>query len=216
MNALILGATGLVGGHCLAGLLESASYSEVVAISRRPLNIESDKLHEVNVSYDNLSTYTPPVQVDHVFCAFGTTLKKAGSQDAMYHVDVEIPLELARRMKTLGATHFSLVSSLGANANSNVFYNRIKGELEEAILGLGFHSTTILRPSIIGGKRSNDPRGPESVMQRVMHFLPKAYRTIPAQHIARAMIADALKGDPGSRMMPSKDIWSVSHTFDNV
>jgi uncharacterized protein YbjT (DUF2867 family) len=214
MNALILGATGLVGGHCLKGLIDSPACTGIVALTRRPLETGSSKVIEQSVSFDALESFTPPIQIDHVFCAFGTTIKKAGSQEAMYHIDVEIPLQLARRMRSLGASRFSLVSSLGANARSKVFYNRIKGELEDAIRALEFDSTLIVRPSIIGGKRKGDERGAESLMQTVMRIAPKSVRTIPAEMIAGAMIQDALRPRKGTKIMLSKEIWDAQAQAD--
>ena len=135
MNALILGASGLVGGHCLDSILASPDYQNVIALTRRPLNRSSDKLIEQGFDGSDFSAFEPPVSIDHAFCAFGTTIKKAGSQQNMREIDVNIPFRLAQRLKALGVSHFSLVSSLGADYESNVFYNRIKGELEEAVKG---------------------------------------------------------------------------------
>jgi len=210
MNALILGASGLVGGHCLDSLLASPDYQHVVALTRRPLNRSSDKLIEKGFNGSDFSSFEPPVSIDHAFCAFGTTIKKAGSQDAMREIDVNIPFRLAERLKTLGVSHFSLVSSLGADYASSVFYNRIKGELEEDLKKLRYDSLAIFRPSIIGGNRPDDSRIGESWGQKVMTILPKRWKTIPAEHIANAMMVKALEGFKGTDTIPSGKIWDLS------
>ena len=212
LNAIILGGTGLVGGKCLSQLLDSSHYEKVVALTRRPL--ERDSPHGGKASllesihpYNELSTYTPAVPIDHVFCAFGTTLSRAGSQEVMRNIDVEIPLAFFKRMKELGAKHASLVSSIGANPSSRSFYPRIKGELEVELLRLGFESVDIFRPSVIGGSRKDDARPAERLMQFVLRFAPKSLRTIPAATIARAMVSGAIEAKPGHRTVLSQDMW---------
>lgn len=207
MNALILGGTGLVGGHCLRLLIDSGSYQNVVALTRRSLEVHSPTLHEAMVSYDDLAAYEPPVHIDHVFCAFGTTIARAGSPEAMHKIDVEIPLALARRMKMLGASHFSLVSSLGANPNARSFYSQIKGELEVEVTKLGFQSLDIFRPSVIGGTRKGDARLAERLAQFFLKMAPLSMRTIPAEFIAEAMVRHALSATGGRRTIFSKDLW---------
>ena len=210
MNALILGATGLVGSHCLRLLIEDPRYDRVFALVRRSTGVESEKLREVPFDLATIDTLLTAESVDHVYCAFGTTVKKAGSQEKMIEIDVEIPFAVARRTLYLGATHFSLVSSLGANASSRIFYSRIKGELENMISALGFQSVAVLRPSVIGGSRAGDTRGAERIGQWAMTILPKRWRTISAERIARAMINQAQKSDPGTTVIESGEIWSLS------
>ena len=210
MNALILGATGLVGSHCLRLLLEDPRYDRVFALVRRSTGVESEKLREVPFDLATIETLLPAESVDHVYCAFGTTIKKAGSQEKMLEIDVEIPYAVARRTLVLGATHFSLVSSLGANASSRIFYSRIKGELEDMISALGFRSVTVFRPSVIGGDRPGDSRAAERIGQWAMTILPKRWRTISAERIARAMINQAQKSDPGTTVIESAGVWPLS------
>ena len=211
MNALILGSTGLVGGHCLDELLSRAEYKNVIALTRRPLGKSSDKLFEVPFDGSCFESFSPPVPIDHAFCAFGTTIKKAGSQEAMREIDVNIPHRLARRLKDLGVRHFSLVSSLGADYESHVFYNRIKGELEEDLKRMRFDSLAIFRPSVIGGERPGDHRPGENWGQKAMTILPKRWKTIPADRIARAMVVKALEGFHGVQTIHSGKIWDISN-----
>ena len=177
------------------------------ALGGERLRGDAPSLIESIILYEELATYTPPVAVDHVFCAFGTTLARAGSQEAMRKVDVDIPLAFFRRMKELGAKHASLVSSIGATPASRSFYPRIKGELEVELLRLGFESVDIFRPSVIGGTRPGDARPAERIMQLVLRFAPKSIRTIPAATIARAMISGALAAKPGHRTVLSQHMW---------
>ena len=164
-------------------------------------------LHECILSYDALPQFTPPVDVQHAFCAFGTTIARAGSQEAMRYVDVDIPRMYFRRMKELGVRHVSLVSSLGANPKARSFYSQIKGELEVEVLSLGFESVDIFRPSVIGGTRKGDARPTERIVQFLLRIGPQAIRTIPATTIARAMIAGAVSAQPGRRTVLSGSMW---------
>jgi len=210
MNALVLGASGLVGGHCLDELLASPQYKRIVALTRRPLERSSDKLVEMAFDGACFDSFSPPFPIDHAFCAFGTTIKKAGGQEAMREIDVNIPHRLARRLKGLGVQHFSLVSSLGADYESHVFYNRIKGELEEDLKRMRFDSLAIFRPSVIGGDRPGDHRTGENWGQKAMTILPKRWKTIPAELIAKAMLAKALEGFHGTQTIHSGKIWDLS------
>jgi len=209
-NALILGATGLVGGHCLTMLLDAPEYETVFALLRRTTGIDSNKLVEVTLEADSDSPFRIDAEIDHVFIAFGTTIKKAGNQERMTEIDVDIPFAVAQKAREAGARHLSLVSSLGANAESRIFYNRIKGELEEKLSHLGFESVSFLRPSVIGGERSADSRMGEAIGQRLMSLLPRKWKTIPAEVIASAMIKTALHPEPGVRIIPSEEIWGIS------
>jgi len=214
MNALILGATGLVGSHCLSFLLDSPEYEKVFALLRRSTGIDSDKLVEVTLDAGAESPFRMDVEIDHVFIAFGTTIKKAGSQERMTEIDVDIPFAVAQKARIQGARHVSLVSSFGANARSRIFFNRIKGELEEKVTHLGFDSVSIFRPSVIGGEREGDARFGEIIGQKAMSILPKRWRTIGADVIARAMISDALSERRDTRIYSSGEIWGIADPSD--
>jgi len=209
MNALLLGSTGLVGRHCLDYLLNSPNFELVLAPVRTKSGLNHSHLTEIPLNDGEFAIPGPAVEFSHVFCAFGTTIKKAGSQEMMRHIDVDIPLRVAKRSLELGSKHFSLVSSLGANSSSRIFYNRIKGELEDSVSGMGFESVDIFRPSVIGGDRRNEERFMEKLGQRAMSLLPLAWRTIPASRIAAAMISRGSDPQSGVRVFESKEIWSV-------
>ena len=128
-TALLVGATGLVGGFVLEQLLEDAYYDSVVVLSRKSLQLQHAKLKEVLVNFDQLENYTNDIKADVVFCCLGTTIKAAGSQEAFKKVDFEYPLRVAEIAKQNGASAFLIVTALGAAKSSIIFYNRVKGEV---------------------------------------------------------------------------------------
>ncbi len=156
LTAVIAGATGLVGGECLQRLLASKRYSHVVAVARRPLEHggRRRKLSTVVVEFDRLDEVADRLRGDHVFCALGTTIRKAGSQARFRVVDHDYPLRLAAITHGQGARHFALVSALGASRSSPFFYSRVKGELEADLRRMGWPSLAMFRPSVIAGDRA--------------------------------------------------------------
>jgi hypothetical protein len=152
---MLLGATGLVGRECLRLLLADPGVTRIVALTRRPLDDQAlwPKLQVEVVDFEQLASRGELFGVDQIFCALGTTIKKAGSRDAFRRVDFIYPLTAAKLGAERGARHFLLVSSLGASAESRFFYNRVKGQLEDALRTLPYPSVTIVRPSLLVGTR---------------------------------------------------------------
>ena len=132
-TAILIGATGLVGGHCLQLLLQSPRYERVIAVSRRPVPLKHKKLVRVETPFEQLGQALEKVQADDAFCCLGTTIRQAGTKAEFHKVDYGYALEFAHRVLRSGATHFLLVSALGAHARSPVFYNRVKGLLEKDV-----------------------------------------------------------------------------------
>jgi len=134
-KVLLAGATGLVGGEILRGLAGDDDVAEVRVLVRRQLDraFDAPKVRELVADFDALDAHPEWFRVDQVFCALGTTIRRAGSQEAFRRVDFDYPLALARLARGQGARHFLLVSVVGADARSRVFYNRVKGELENAV-----------------------------------------------------------------------------------
>jgi uncharacterized protein YbjT (DUF2867 family) len=153
--ALVAGATGLVGRECVRLLSNDNVVTEVRAVVRRPLPPDSagPRVRECRTDFDQLPYHPEWFEVDWVFCALGMTMRQAASREAFRRVDYEYPLIIAKAALERGASHLLLVSALGANAHSAIFYFRIKGELEEAVRALGYRSVTITRPSILIGHR---------------------------------------------------------------
>jgi uncharacterized protein YbjT (DUF2867 family) len=206
-TALIAGASGLVGGECLRRLLESGAYAKVVVLTRRSLGAAArhPKLREIVVDFARLDSLEAGLRADHVFCALGTTIRKAGSREKFREVDFEYPRQLAQLTLASGARHFSLVSALGASPRSSVFYSRVKGELEDAVRGMGWPSLCLLRPSVIAGNRQ-ESRPVERLSEMLLRFGPPKYRPVAAGAIAAAMIATALLESPGVTVLESSEI----------
>jgi uncharacterized protein YbjT (DUF2867 family) len=206
-TALIAGATGLVGRECLRLLLASPAYSSVIVVTRRSLGAAaaSPKAREVLVDFAALDSVRKQLRADHVFCALGTTIKKAGSEARFREVDFDYPRRLAELTLEAGAQHFSLVSALGANAASRVFYSRVKGEIEDALRRMPWPSLALLRPSVIAGDR-RESRPIERIMEHALRFAPRKWRPVPAHDIAAAMIATALQAPTGLTILESAEI----------
>lgn len=204
--ALIAGASGLTGGYLLNGLLESPTYSSVIAYVRKKSGLTHPKLKEIVVDWDTLPE---PVTADDVFCCLGTTIKKAGSQEAFRKVDYDYPLQLAKIQFRGGSQQFLLVSAIGADATSSIFYSRVKGELENAVQAIGYKSVHIFRPSFIAGPRKESRPG-ERIGLAIFSWLAplfigslKKYAPIHAEHIARAMLRTAEKNESGVHVYDS-------------
>jgi uncharacterized protein YbjT (DUF2867 family) len=214
-TALIVGATGLIGKCCLYELLENTSYTKVIALVRKPLAIKHHQLQQFMVNFDELDTLTNELVADDVFCCLGTTIKVAGSQENFRKVDLEYPLTVAELTLHNGATQFLLVSAMGANAQSSIFYNRVKGEVEERIGALGFRSFHIFQPSLLLGARKEFRLG-EIIVKAVMKGLSflfigpiKKYKAIPGATVAKAMVTIALQQKEGVYTYESDSISSI-------
>ncbi|MDQ6829871.1 MAG: NAD(P)H-binding protein [Gemmatimonadota bacterium] len=206
MDVLLAGATGLVGRECLALLLADDAFARVVAITRRPLP-PAPRLESHVVDFDRLSEHADLFAVDAIICALGTTIKQAGSEERFRHVDHDYPLTIAKLGLERGAKRFALVSSLGANADSRVFYNRVKGEVERDVLALAYESITIVRPSLLLGDRGELRLG-EEIAKRFAWLIPGKYRPVQARAVAAALVRAAKNGAPGRRTIESAEIRS--------
>lgn len=191
-TALLAGATGLVGREILQGLLADDGVAAVHVLARRPLQQQHRKLVVHVVDFRKLPTLPP---LDEAYLALGTTIKVAGSQAAFRAVDFEANLAVACAGQVAGATRLGLVSAMGADAQSRIFYNRVKGELEAALQGLGFATLVIARPSFLVGDRTSlgQPARPgEKVAERVSRWLrpliPDNYKAIAARDVAQALL----------------------------
>lgn len=205
-TVLILGATGLVGKECVRQFAESTEFSRVVALTRRPLrDATSAKVESRVVDFDRLDEAKEQFRVSHIVCALGTTIKKAGSQASFRRVDHDYPVAAARLGIEQGAQHFLLVSALGANTRSRIFYNRVKGDVEQAIRALPYRSVTIARPSILLGDRE-ETRAGETIGKVLSRFAPRRIKAVPASDVAASLLRAALDDAPGVRTIESKDL----------
>jgi uncharacterized protein YbjT (DUF2867 family) len=202
-SAVLLGASGLVGGYCLQTLLADSGYARIVLLGRRELvAARHPRLAQKVVDFDAL-TQSDFEGADEVFCALGTTIRKAGSQQAFRRVDVDYPLAAARLSRQAGAKRFLLVSSVGADAAAKNFYLKTKGELEQEIGKLGFTAFHIFRPSLLLGKREEFRLG-ERIAMATMPLLNFAmvgglrrYRAVSAATVGKAMVAAARQEEGG-------------------
>ena len=211
-KALILGATGLVGRSLLQRLLNADQYDSVLALVRREIPIIHDKLTQQIVNFDRLPEYRKLFAVEDVFCCLGTTMAKAKTKEAFRSVDYGYPLLAARLAHEMGARQYMLVSALGANPRSSIFYNRVKGELEREISKVGLQTVHIFRPSLLLGQRT-EQRAAEAFFQKgagllriVMRGPLAKYLPIPAETVARAMVLMALRNETGIHIHESYEM----------
>jgi uncharacterized protein YbjT (DUF2867 family) len=189
-TALLAGSTGLTGKQLLQFLLESSRYSKVIAVTRQDLPAHP-KLIQIKTEFEKISESTDDLKADDVFCCLGTTMQKAGSKENFYKVDFEYPLLLSTISLSSGAKQFLLISALGADKTSSIYYNKVKGEIEEAIVQVGFETVHIFRPSLLLGPRTEKRAGEDTakLLYKIFGFLiPKKYKAIEAVKVARAMI----------------------------
>ncbi|GGD57603.1 nucleoside-diphosphate sugar epimerase [Emticicia aquatilis] len=194
-TALVVGASGLIGKHLTHKLLASQYYNKVTIIVRKKLDIEHQKLEQIVMDFDNLDA--SKIVADDIFCCLGTTMKQAGSKDAFYKVDFTYPLNFAKAGLANGTKQFLIITAMGADERSWIYYNRVKGEIEKALSDLRFPTLIILRPSMLAGEREN-PRMGEKIGKIVMDFfaplIPDNYKVIAGQKVAQDMLELAQKG----------------------
>lgn len=214
MNCLIAGATGLIGSHALKLLLDSPKVHQVVSVARKSLP-PHPKLKQVVVTFGALDNEQLP-KCDVALCALGTTIKAAGSQKAFTLVDHDYVLAFARAARRAGVRKFVLVSALGADPSSRVFYSRTKGETERDIREIGFESVVILRPSLLIGER-RESRSLEKMAilmaplyQHLLVGPLKQYTPVRANKVAEVMVALALEAKTGVFSLQNAEIIAFS------
>jgi uncharacterized protein YbjT (DUF2867 family) len=196
-KALIVGATGLIGGFCLQVLLDDPNYSKVIALVRKPILKTHRKLRTVVTSFDDLESETSNIHADDIYCCLGTTIKKARSQDAFKKIDLTLVVTVAELMKRQGAEQFLVISALGADKNSKVFYNRTKGEMESSLQELGYPCIRIIRPSLLLGLREEFRLGEKigviltPVIKPFLVGSLKKYAPVKADKVAQFMVKAA-------------------------
>ncbi|MCV0437175.1 MAG: NAD-dependent dehydratase [Hydrogenophaga sp.] len=203
---MLVGATGLVGSHVLQQALASDAVARVVAPTRKPLAAHPKLLNPV-VDFWRLPEGADWWAVDAVVCTLGTTIRAAGSQAAFYKVDHDHPLEVAYLARRHGARAYAFNSALGADVASRVFYSRTKGETERDLQAVGYPSLTLVRPGLIAGQRQESRPLEQLAVQvsrLVQPLLPRRYRVVPADRIARHLLQAALAATPGVHVLPSE------------
>lgn len=213
MKAIIIGASGLIGQHVAQIAAREKLYRTLVAPARRKIDLPEGIQNPI-VDFEKLDAdkMSDVWKTDHIFCCIGTTIKVAGSQEAFRKVDFDIAVNTARLAKAGGASRAFIVSALGADKNSGIFYNRVKGEMEEAIVQMGFQETWIFRPSLLTGERKD--KRPGEVLGQIVGsiFSPiflggiKKYKPIAGEVVARAMLCAAFLSRPGVNFVESDQI----------
>lgn len=213
--AIIIGSTGLTGSHLLKALLTGNAYEKVISFVRTASKISHPKLVQHVVDFDVPESYKDLVEGNDMFCCLGTTIKKAGSQDAFEKVDLEYPVMFAKVAATKGVKQFSIISSLKANSKSNNFYLRTKGRCEEALRTIPFQSISIFRPSLLLGNRK-EFRFWEKLVAPIMRFISifligrlKKYRPINSKRLAYAMYSIAQQSTVGYHVYESDNIADI-------
>ena len=200
MKALIIGATGATGKDLVTQLLADDTYSQVHCFVRKPLTLTHPKLHAHVVDFENPEAWADLLRGDVAFSCLGTTLAVAGSKEAQWRVDYDYQYNFAEHCRNNGVPTFVLVSAAGAKAQSKLFYNRMKGQLEDAIKALGFARLLIFQPSVLVRKGS-DRKGEQFGLKMIVFLnklgLFKRYRPMPTDILAqkiRKEVATAAKG----------------------
>jgi uncharacterized protein YbjT (DUF2867 family) len=208
-TALVIGSTGLVGNLLTHQLVDSPIYDKVKVLVRKSLPWQHPRLQEVQFDFDHPNGLV--TQADDIFCCLGTTIKKAGSQEAFKKVDYQYPLDIARLGLANGARQFAIVTAMGADSKSMFFYNRVKGDVERDLAALNYPTLLIFRPSLLmGSRRQEDSRLGERVAERVMSFLnpviPGKYKGIQASKVAKAMLTTTQQGLMGKHIFESDEL----------
>lgn len=211
-TAVVFGSTGLVGSFVLSLLQNDDRYSKIFVFNRSKRLINSPKTEQIRTDFSNLPAQLEGISANHIFCCVGTTIKKAGSQKEFEKIDYQIPVEVAKAIKSK-TSKLILVSSLGADKNSSGFYLRIKGRMEESVKELIGERFYAVRPSFLLGDRT-EKRPAEWLMKHVFNALSflfigplKKYKAIPANQVAKAMIEIVNSGTLKS-VYESDELWN--------
>ncbi len=210
--ALIFGASGLVGGFCLKELLKSHNYDRVISFGRKELDIENEKLEQHIVDFEKIKDWKDLIQGHDLFCCLGSTIKKAGSKPAFRNIDFEYPKRIGIAALENKVNQFILVSAVDANSSSKVFYNQVKGELEDVIRLMKFWGVHILQPSILLGER-NESRPLERVgmilgqsINTIFGDLLGRYQPVNAKDVAKSMLIAAQNLEGGLHVYNSSQL----------
>lgn len=211
-QALVLGATGLVGTELVKQLAEDADYASVTVLVRKPMAFRHPKVKEILTDYEKLETYREAFRTDAVYCCLGTTIKTAGSKTAFRRVDLDYPVQAAGLAREEGVRWFAVISALGASESSLYFYNRTKGEMERRLRDTGLPSLYLFRPSLLLGDRK-EQRTVESAAAALSRALPflwagpmRRYKPVQAAAVAAAMRAAVREGPAGTHIYENREL----------
>ncbi len=218
-RVVVVGATGLVGAHLVELLSERDAVGQVVSVTRRPVDYESDKVQNEVIDFDNIQAHAELFKGDVLFSCLGTTLRQAGSIRAQRIVDFDYQHQIAKIAALNQVGHYLLVSSSGANATSRSQYLKMKGELENAVSGLGFSHLSIVQPSLLLGDRSHKRIAEDlgAVVFPALCRLPgfKQYKPIHGRQVARKLIELSVLRDSNVDQ-PAIEVLRLLEVFPNV
>lgn len=212
LTAIVAGSTGMIGKELIQQLCTNPAFSRIIALVRRPGNFNHPAVEELVVDYDKLEDYAGQLKGDIVFSCIGTTKQQTPDQKDYFIIDHDYPVRLAQITQQHGARQFHIISSIGANARSSVFYVRMKGETEHDIAAVPFETVHIYRPSFLDGERKEQRwlekagLGLFAVLKPLLVGRLRKYRSITGQSVATAMIAQALKPLTGTHIYESDEI----------
>tara|TARA_B100001173_G_scaffold298442_1_gene296051 strand:- start:157 stop:807 length:651 start_codon:yes stop_codon:yes gene_type:complete len=211
-SAIVVGSTGLVGKHLINTLINSNIFDRVTALVRSPYFKDYKNIEEIVLDFNKEDPFGSLKKANHVFCCLGSTIRKAGSKKAFKFVDFDLPVLFAKWAEQNNCETFSLVSSLGADSKSKMFYNKTKGEIENEIKKFSFSKTQIFRPSLIMGKRNEFRpgellgKGIFTLLNPLMVGTLKKYKAIHAKDIAQGMVGHLSKNQYGVKVIESNEI----------
>lgn len=208
MKAIVIGATGAVGKDLVEELLSRREYEKIITFTRRPLDIKSEKIESCIIDFDRPSDWAHLVKGDVLFSALGTSLKQAGSKEAQYRIDHDYQLSFAKAARKNGVPHVVLVSSLGANRSSSIFYLKLKGLIERDVEALQFPQLSILRPPSLIRKHAKRPA--ETVSVKLFQLanalgLFKTMAPVPTEAVARKMADLGLETKKGVEILTGQE-----------
>lgn len=218
-SALIVGATGLVGSCLLQEILKSNYYAEIILVLRRRIEVHDKRVRQIVIDFNHLEDHAHLMVATHYFCLLGTTMKAAGSKTAFQEVDYVYPLQLGKIAKKNAAEKFLVVTALGANSESNIFYNRIKGNIEQALQKLHLNALYIFQPSLLGGNRKESRIGEKigMLLLKNLDFVLvgslKKYRITDAQDLAKALLVAAKTFSDKYAVISSLSIAKLSQSY---
>ncbi len=212
LTAIVAGSTGMIGKELIKQLCTQPAFGRIIALVRRPGNFNHPVVEERVVDYEKLEDYAGQLKGDIVFSCIGTTKQQTPDKKAYFVIDHDYPVLLAQITHRNGARQFHIVSSIGANAKSSVFYISMKGKTELDIAAVPFEAVHIYRPSFLDGERKEQRLlekaglGLFAVLKPLMVGRLRKYRSITGSSVATAMIAQALKPVKGVHIYESDEI----------
>lgn len=216
-NALLLGYSGATGSALLTELVKSDKVNQIICLGRKAPAYDHHKVTWIASDLTQLTHHLDAfASVSRVYCCLGTTMAKAGSKEAFRKVDYNMVVDAGIVAAQAGIASFSVVSAIGADSKSMFYYNRVKGEMENALQQAGLKRLSIYQPGLIVAQRSEHRTGESAAIKLyplIEWLLPSKYRSIKAETIARAMLLNSIKSDEGNEVLQNGDMEVLSKSL---